>query len=251
MRRLLAPLLLLACAAAPAVGAQAPVLRPGSGMQTDYIQPRADTFDLFLGGRTLGTPDGTLMLDTRLATVGGPAAIVRLEMLRIGVGVAQVDSFVLVRATLAPLSSHAEGISVDRSLHFAGGRVRGWTRDGEGRDGKGRDSVDVALPDPVFLSSSMDLVLGALPLRAGYTAKLALYVDGEGVTTARVQVAEPEEVTVPGGQVRAWPVTVRGSGADGTYWMEDGARTLVQFVTADRGMRIVRNRGAGERMAAR
>jgi hypothetical protein len=246
MRRLLAPLLLLACAAAPAVRAQAPVLRPGSGMQTDRIQPRADTFDLFLGGRTVGTPDATLMLDTRLATVGGAEAIVRLEMLRIRVGVAQVDSFVLVRATLAPLSVHAEGISVDRSLHFAGGRVRGWTRDGEGRD-----TVDVALPEPVFLSSSMDLVLGALPLRAGYTATLALYVDGEGVTTARVQVAEPEEVTVPGGHVRAWPVTVCESGADGTYWMEDGARTLVQFVTADRGMRIVRNRGAGERMAAR
>lgn len=246
MRRLLVPLLLLACAAAPAVHAQTPVLRPGSGIATDHIQPRADTFGLFLDGRTRGAPDATMTLETRLSAVDGAEAVVRRETLWIGERAAQVDSFVLVRATLAPLSARAEGISANRSLDFAGGRVRGWTRDEDGRD-----TVDVALAEPVFLSSSMDLVLGALPLRAGYTARLALFDEGEGAATARVEVAEAEEVQVPGGRVRAWPVAVRGSGADGTYWMEDGARTLVQFVTADRGMRIVRNRGAGERMAAR
>lgn len=246
MRRLLVLPLLLACAAAPPARAQAPVLRPGSAIVTDGIPSRADTFDLFFAGRTRGAPDATMTLETWRATTGGAEAIVRRETLWVERQAVQVDSFVLARGTLAPRSARAEGINGDHSLDFGGGRVRGW-RGSEHR----RDTVDVALPEAVFLSSSMDLVLAALPLRTGYTAKLAIYVDGEGVTTARVRVAAPEEVAVPGGRVRAWPVTVRGSGADGTYWMEDGARTLVQFVTADRGMRIVRNRGAGERMAAR
>jgi hypothetical protein len=193
MRRLFAVLLFLACAA-PAVRAQAPVLRPGSEIATDRIQARADTFDLFFEGRTRGVPDATMTLETRVATVGGAEAIVRRETLWVDDEAAQVDSFVLVRATLEPLSARAEGISGDRSLDFAGGRVRGWTGDEDGRD-----TVDAALPEPVFLSSSMDLVLGALPLRAGYTARLAIYVDGEGVTTARVQVAAPERCPCPAG----------------------------------------------------
>lgn len=236
---------LLAGLAAPALQAQVPHVRPGSGI-SPAPAARENRLDVWLDGRTRGEPDGEFVMETRLADVDGRPAIVRRETLSFGGRVVQADSFALDRATLAPLLLRYEGMGGGSAIDFADRRASGWV---EAEDG--REKVDVRLEGPVFLAGSMDLVLGALPLAAGYTADLALFEPGEGPVTARVEVAGEEEVAAGGRTMRAWRVDVRGSGAAGTYWMREDTRTLVQFVAADRSMRMVRRGAPGERSAAR
>ena len=236
---------LLACLAAPALHGQVPLLRPGSGL-SPAPAARENRLDVFLDGRTRGEPDGEYVMETRLADVGGRPAVVRRERMSFLGRVVQADSFALDRATLAPLLLRAEGMGGGSAIDFSAGRATGWR---EGEDG--RKKVDVRLAGPVFLAGSMDLVLGALPLAPGYTADLALFEPGAGPVTARVEVAGVEEVATGGGTLRAWRVDVRGSGSAGTYWLREETRTLVQFVAADRSMRMVRRGAPGERSDAR
>lgn len=211
MRTLIAAVL-LACLAAPALGAQRSPIRPGGVLTGARVAAGTQAFDLYLEGRTAGDPDGEYVLETRLAEVAGRPAVVRRETIRIGGAVMQVDSFALHRATLAPL----------------------------------------ARSNGAFLANSMDLLLGALPLADGYQAALAVREDDGSVVTARVRVTGREAMRTDRGAVRAWRVSVRGASSEGTYWVGEDTRTLVRFVAADRSMRIVLRQGAaGERDATR
>lgn len=235
--------ILLACLAAPALHAQGTPLGPGS-VSPAAVVARTDRFDLFWEGAA--QPEGEYVLETRLAEVGGRPAVVRRETMSMLGEVVYADSFALDRATLAPLLLRSEGMNGGTDLCFSARRVRGWVEE-EG----GRRKVDVRLAAPAFLAGSMDLVLGALPLAAGYQAELALYEPGEGRQTGRVSVAGPEEVRTDGGPLRAWRVEVRGSASSGTYWLREGSHVLVQFVAADRSMRMVRRGAATERSDTR
>lgn len=240
MRRLLPLLLVLACAAVPGLHAQPGLVRPGAGAGADRIRPGTEVYDVFIEGLGSDVPV-RMTLQTTHADVDGVPALVRRETLRAGSRAVRTDWYALDSATLAPLRVRGEGISGDRSLAFEGDRVRGWTR----RERR-RDTVDVALPGPVFFSSVIDLALASLPLQAGYEARLAVYDSDQGLVTAQVTVTGLEEVRADGGRVRAWAVRVRGTGSAGTYWMEEGTQTLVQFVSAAPGMRIVRSRGTAK-----
>lgn len=246
MRRHALPALvfLLACAAAPALGAQ--VLRPGSGvLAPERIRAGADTFDMYFEDSEPGRPEAVLVIETLLADQGGTPVIVRRETLSYEDLPLQADSFVVERGTLAPIAARFQGIGTSGSADFAPGRVQGWTWADR------RDTVDTALSGPVFLRAAMDLVLGALPLAEGWAAELAFFDAEEGESTVRVEVRALETVELPAGPVRAWRVRVRGSGSEGTYWMQEGTQTLVRFVAADRSMQLIRACGAAGRMAAR
>jgi hypothetical protein len=234
---------LLACLAAPALHAQASPLGPGS-VSPAAVVARTDRFDLFWDEEA--EPGGEYVLETRLAEVDGRPAVVRRETMSMEGEVMYADSFALDRATLAPLLLRSGGLDGGVQLDFAAGRVRGWI-DFE----DGRQKVDVRLAEPAFLAGSMDLVLGALPLEAGYEAELALYEPGVGRQTGRVSVTGPEEVRTAGGPLRAWRVEVRGAGSAGTYWLREGSHVLVQFVAADRSMRMVRRGASTQRSDTR
>lgn len=203
---------LLACLSAPALAAQDAPLRPGGALSGTRVAAGTQAYDVYVDGSADSAPDAEYVLETRLAEVDGRPAVVRIETMRFMGRVVDADSFALDRATLAPLPS----------------------------------------ADGAFLAAGMDLLLGALPLADGYAARLAVR-DADGtLATARVQVAGPEDVRTDRGTVRAWRVQVRGSGSKGTYWLSDDTRTLVQFVAADRSMRITLRQGAaGERDATR
>jgi hypothetical protein len=226
----------LACLAAPALQAQEAPLRPGSVTSTAFVA-RTARFDVFMDGAA--EPEGEYVLETRLAEVDGRPALVRRETMRFGEHAMYADSFALDRATLAPILLRSEAVA---DLDFSPGRIRGWVTENDGRV-----KVDVRLEAPVFLAASMDLVLGALPLADGYQARLAMYDPGEGLVTVRVSVAPPEAVRTDAGALRAWRVQVRGSASAGTYWLREGSHALVQFVAADRSMRMVRRGAPGER----
>jgi hypothetical protein len=231
----LAAALLLACACAPAAAAQ--LLRPGDVRVAAVLAEGAEGYDIHLGGED-DTPMGQMMLRTRLATLDGTPALVRTEEMWMDALLVQVDSFILHRATLAPLRlvRIAEGETV--SMEFVDGGVRTIYADGA-------DTADaVPVPEPVFLGGTTDLLLGALPLAAGYTARLALYDPDEGFGTMEVRVEAAEQLVLgPGGRaVPTWRVRVMDAGAAATYWMDRESRTLVQFRSAETGVLIVRTR---------
>lgn len=199
--------LFLACLGAAPLAAQAVPLRPDGTLSGARVAAGTDRFDVYADDRGGGAPDAEYVLDTRLAEVDGRPAVLRRESLRVGGREVQADSFVLDRATLAPLSE----------------------------------------PGGPFLPRSMDLLLGALPLADGYAVALAMWgEEDEGAVTAHVRVTGREEVRTDRGPVHAWRVSVRETSSAGTYWMREDTRTLVQFVAADRSMRMTLRQGAAE-----
>ncbi|HEX6369131.1 MAG TPA: hypothetical protein VF006_09365 [Longimicrobium sp.] len=235
--------LLLACACAPAAAAQNAVLRPGSDQVSgDVIPDRVQEFDLYAGDED-GRRVGSMTLRTRLATVNGTRAVVRTETTWMDDELVQVDSFALHRRTLAPLAMRSSFTEAGVSLEFSPGAVR-QVDDGDW----GTDTVEIPLPEPVFLSGTTDLLLGALPLAAGYSAQLAVYDADDGIGTLGVRVEAAEDVALPdGGHVPAWRVRVRDGGVPATYWMDRESHTLVQFESAGGALRIVRSRGSRSR----
>ncbi|HEY0019815.1 MAG TPA: hypothetical protein VGC13_26180 [Longimicrobium sp.] len=233
----LAAALLLACAGAPAAAAQ--LLRPGDAQVTAVLAEGAEGYDIHLGSED-DAPMGQMMLRTRLATVDGTPALVRTEETWMDALLVQVDSFILHRGTLAPLrlvrSTDREAVSME----FVGGGVRTVYHDRSGAD----TAETVPIAEPVFLGGTTDLLLGALPLAAGYTARLALYDPDEGLGTMDVEVEAAEDLVLdPGGRaVPTWRVRVTHAGAPATYWMDRESRTLVQFRSAETDILIVRTR---------
>jgi hypothetical protein len=238
----LAAAVLLGCVCAPAAAQD--VLRPGSAtVSPQTIGDRAEEFDVYAGESEGRGPIGRMTLRTRVVMDGGEAAVVRTEVLSIDDEVVQVDSFTLHRQTLAPLQSRSTYTETGVSLEFAPGTVR-QVDDGDW----GADTVDVTLPEPVFLSGTTDLLLAALPLAPGYRARLAVYDADEGIGTVAIDVEVIEEVALPeGGSVSTWRVAVDENGSASTYWMDRESRTLVQFESAGGAFRVVRSRGGRSR----
>lgn len=234
--------LLLACACAPAAGAQI-VVRPGSALlAAEAIGEGTEEFDV-LSGFGDGAPIGQMTLRTGRVTVDGTPALVRTQTVWMDDVLVQVDSFTLHARTLAPLRmrSSTEGQTV--TLEFGAGTLRSVT-DNE----LGGDSSDVPLPDPVFLGGMTDLLLGALPLAEGYTASLAVYDRVDGIGALEVEVEAAEEVEIDAGRRgAAWRVRVLHDGAPATYWMDRESHALVRFESEETGIRIVRARGSRSR----
>jgi hypothetical protein len=184
-----------------------------------------------------------MIIRTRLVPVDGTPAIVRTEAIWMDDELVQVDSITLDRRTLAPLALRSTSIETGVQLDFAPGTVR-QVDDGDW----GADTSDVALPEPVFLGGTTDLLLGSLPLAPGYTARLAVFDAQDGIDTASIAVQAMEDVALPeGGSVSAWRVAVTEGWLVSTYWMDRESRTLVQFESAGGAFRIVRSRGSRSR----
>lgn len=236
-----AVLLLAACACAPAAAARTQtaadsLLRPGSAEVDGRVIPEGiESLGMYVepGSRRM---DASITLRTRVATVGGTPAIVRTETFWQGDEVVQVDSFVLHRETLAPLFRWSAGPHGVVEVDFAAGTATR-VRLTEG----GPDTTEVPLPRPVFLAGTSDMLLGALPLREGYSARLAVYNVDEGVTSISVDVVGEATVALPGGgSVAAWEVSVREPGPPVTYWVDRQSHTLVQFESEGGVIRFTR-----------
>ncbi|HEU0054556.1 MAG TPA: hypothetical protein VFQ39_15315, partial [Longimicrobium sp.] len=127
-----------------------------------------------------------------------------------------------------------------RSVRFEGGRARG-----ESVARGVRSVVDAAVPADAFPGALLDLVLGGLPLREGFTARIAVFDAARAsVTASTVQVMEYETVrSGDGSACRAWRVLVSGGADAGSYWIEDRSRVLVRFEGTGSPLRMVRRAG--------
>lgn len=236
----LAALLALAAPAA----AQQGVLRPGSApVHGEQIPERTERFDLYHLERG-DEPVGELSLRTRLGAVDGREVIGRKEVTRVDGEVVQSDSFVVERRTLAPVHARLSGEVQRVWLTFEPAAVRtvieaDW----------GTDTLRAQRGAPAFAEGTTDLLLGALPLADGYTARANVFVwHQDDDDTLRIQVEGEERLALPGGgRVRTWRVAVRGGATAGTYWMDRESHTLVQFQSADGELRVVRSRGSRSR----
>lgn len=237
------PLLIALVACAAPAAAQDAVLRPGSAqVDGSRIPERTERFDLYQQDAGMD-PIGDLYLTTRVETVDGRQVLSRDEVTLVEGDVVQSDSFSLDRATLAPRFVRESGPAQTLSLHFAATAVH------EVVEGDwGADTTRTELDAPAFAAGSTDLLLAALPLAAGYTARAAVYDWPGGVETVGLRVEAAEELRIPGGGGAAtWRVAVEGGPGAGTYWMDRESHALVQYLSADGGIRIVRSRGPRSR----
>jgi hypothetical protein len=225
-------LLAFLLAAAPAA-AQTPsdTLRPGSpALRTAHYTDREDAMEFIVDG--VAGPV-IVLLTTRLGERDGVPVITRTERMMEGRTVFSTDSFVVVRATLAPVLL----------ARYGSGRSATEFRQGEVLMGDGhRPVVTHPLSAPVFLGAAMDLLLGALPLEAGYTAALPVW-EGTAAVVARVRVAGVEPLAMPAGTRSAWRIEVRESDHAGTYWLDQESRTLLRYDPEDGEYRLTRRRG--------
>jgi hypothetical protein len=219
------------------------VLRPGTAaVSTEKVSDLFEDFEVD-GGDDARRPIGRMELRTRVVVIDGTPFIVRTEAIWMDEELVQVDSFTLQRSTLAPRSLHSASAESSVRLEFTTDAVRRV----EAGDW-GADTADVPLPGPVFLAGTTDLLLGSLPLRPGYSASLAVYDAQDGFDTLTVEVEVMEEVPLPsGGSISTWRVGVTEGSRVSTYWMDRESRRLVQFESADGGIRIVRSRASRSR----
>ncbi|HEX2205851.1 MAG TPA: hypothetical protein VHG91_21230 [Longimicrobium sp.] len=234
---------LLALAAAP-LAAQTALVPVGSpDVRTAHLADRVDSLAVVVD-RVQPYPVGSLVLQTVLVQDAGRDAVLRVETLSDTAGtVAGVDSFTVLRASLAPLAYASRVGQKARSIRFEGVRVRG-----EEVTRGVRKAVDVALPSLLFDGGTMDILLGALPLREGYAARLPVYhVDRAAAASASVQVLGAERVrTMDGGSCLAWRIAVAGGPSPGTYWIEERTRALVRHEGTGSPVRLVRRHGCAD-----
>jgi hypothetical protein len=231
MKRIIA-IAVLAGALPAAAQTATPEVGPGSAeIRTDSLRDQVDTLDVMMARGEEAVSMGVLVLRT---TRTDTATLLRVERLTgRGGAVMGVDSFTVDGRTLAPIAVHTMEANGTRKLRFEAGRVRG-------------SGGDTPLAAPAFYGNSTDLVLAALPLRAGYEARVRFFDHGEeGASSSRVRVAGSEDVaTRDGGRCTAWRVEVEGGSHTGTYWISAGTRALVRY-DGDSGLRILRRSGCG------
>ncbi|HVE78563.1 MAG TPA: hypothetical protein VNA89_06870 [Gemmatimonadaceae bacterium] len=139
-----------------------------------------------------------------------------------------LDSITFAKADLAPLR---------RSLRVGGASMVNLFR---------RDSVigtivtpgggaAVALANSAGLLASTDMfvvLLGALPLRAGWTGRFAVInARGSGIATTDLAVTGQERVMVPAGSFDTWVVRVHEGDAEQTWWVSRDLGRIVQART--------------------
>jgi hypothetical protein len=222
-----AGLLLLALAVPTAGLAQAadPVVRiaPGSEhIEIGRIPVGTDTLAVFAGPEK----DLRVLALLYLQTAYDPAtdAISRVEWIP-GVGDQYVvaDSFVISRATLAPLFASPMNEKGRAFISFVG--------DSAIHREATAATATVSFVRGAFYGNSMDILLRSLPLRRGFAATVSLYEPSARSTSdARIIVDDVDVVrTAEGRPCETWRVRVESSDHGGTYWISTETGALIRY----------------------
>jgi hypothetical protein len=235
----LAPVAALAQQPTPPTPAHRVVAPGAAEVRPRPVREGTDTLQMVMAMGGVEVPVARLIMETRVdrAAPGGPV-IHRAEETVSRVVPATIDTFALVAATLAPVWQRTyETRTVALDYDSAG--VHGTITEG-GRSGR----VEVRLPTRVWYDNGMDLLLGALPLAAGYEASLPVYDDATGRVAWRdIRVSGQEQVPGQSGAVSAWRVETSKAGKESTYWMDPATgQMLVWSMKLPNGadLRIVR-----------
>jgi hypothetical protein len=216
------------------------IVLPGSArLSPEHIRIGLDTFAVVAEREGQAQVVAILMLRTDSMLVEGRRLLLRTEVMEGGGGmVIHTDTFSLGLTDLIPVRQRSWDGQTRQSLDFSRSDVHGK------RTRAGLDSiVTFATPEPAFYANSIDLVLAALPLTKGFSARLPL-ADASGVKTAQVVVEDREEVSAADGTTcEAWRIRIRGSGNQGTYWLGVADGRILIFDGGEGMLKIVRVRG--------
>lgn len=220
-------ILLAAALLAPCPGAAQAHVEPGSPLlDASRIQAGIETLVHVRPGNGGDSLTYMLLLDTRHAGAAGRETIIRAERVPVQTGSFVLDSFAVVRRTLAPVFTKGAQFA------FTFNRTTG---------GK-------------FYINSIDLVLRALPLADGFSAMLPTYDPVESRTfDRRVIVEGVEDVpTVDGGVCRAWRVHITGRDDDAQrFWISAASHALVRHQRDGASDYLVRMQGCAAPDASR
>jgi hypothetical protein len=178
---------------------------------------------------------GTLEDQLVIASDSGKPALIRVQNTATPAGL-MVDTAVADAGSLKPKwhSSHARHRAL--RLQFGLGEVKGDYQEKEG------PSTPIAqrVPEPIFDSNMLDVLISALPLDEKYAGRLPLYLyEAGGPLNADVAVAGSEKVAGSD----AWVTNVTLGGRTARYYVGKDDHRIVQIVSRvgpDAELRLVR-----------
>ncbi len=153
---------------------------------------------------------GTIVERISVDGSGAAARLVRAQEITMGQR-RIVDTAVSHRGTLAPIWHSSKQPTAAMALRFDGRHVTGTHTTGTAAP----EPIDQTVSVVTFDSNNQELVMGALPLALGYSARLPMYVyEMKGIAWCDVHVSTEEVVD----GTESWKVDATYAGARGSYW---------------------------------
>jgi hypothetical protein len=201
----------------PVVAADARVVQPERVALGHFV--RALSFVQAGQERRVGTIRETVAEQGR----GRDATLVRVQAITMGARTV-LDTAVSHRNSLAPIWHSSVTPMGTMRLQFSGTRITG---ERNATNGSAPMAISHTVAVPAFDSNNQELVLGALPLRAGYTARLPMYIfERAGIAWCDLTVRAGDSVFA-GEPV--WLVDVSYADAKGTYWVAKQTGLTLQY----------------------
>ncbi|UOQ55025.1 DUF3108 domain-containing protein [Hymenobacter cellulosivorans] len=211
------------------------LLNPRRSVDGQLIRPFSARYTMLMRQAGQEKPVGSVATSYEYLSRPGQELALKRSVISFPTGVI-VDSGTVDRRTLYP-QAHRSHQPNGRTLalDFAGARVTGFNQ-----VGTQRTAVDLTTPAALFDSFSADLVVQALPLRAGQAFKFAQYVyEKGGQDWVQGRIIGARTLPSPDGRTSqpAWVVQTFGKDQSTvTYWLDASTRRLLQveFVQAGR-----------------
>jgi hypothetical protein len=168
---------------------------------------------------------GTLTQSISRVDVGGKPAIQSITTIKTGRGTG-ADTAVFSATDLAPLWHRSMNPGRTMHLAFDGTNVTGSVTPAGGA----AQPVKHTTPIPTFDSSMLDLIIAALPLKAGFQARLPLYIyESNGLVWLDVKVASEADINVAGRTLPVFEVDTHTPKGDTRYSISRLDREVVRI----------------------
>lgn len=184
---------------------------------------RSDSFRVLVQGNPFGTQVSTLVADSGLYR----------EETNIG-GFVQQSTRVLFNPDWTVREVHQagtiQGTALKTDLVYADGRVKGTAMAPQPNAPPKSLTIDTTVVAGTIDDNALTVLTPALPLEAGKTFNVHMFVSGQGTAVpVTIKVNAPESVTVPAGTFEAYRIDVTGS-QPLTFWVTTAApRRLVKL----------------------
>ncbi len=205
----------------------APLLLPGSAaVDGNRLSPGTDTLHVRVRQGDQRLEIATMTQELTAVRRDGRPAWLRVQRMVSSVAPTVIDSAWVDRATLAPIERRSHDSREDAAYSFRGRVVDGSVRSADGSTRAVSDTFDVAL----FDSNPLDLVVRALPLEAGYAARIAAWEPQlGGRIEVEARVVGEATVEAAGGRRRdAWIVEIARGDTKGRLWVGKEKRDLLR-----------------------
>lgn len=172
------------------------------------------------------TEIGTVTEEVSRLELAGRAVIQRVQTVRSPMVGTLADTVIVAAETLAPVRHRSQNPQRVMALDFSGKKVTGSVTPLGGEPQPVSAEYDIA----IFDSNPLDLVIRALPLKAGYGARIPVYIhELGGKVVVQIRVAGEEPVDAGAGtMVEAWKVEIEQGTQKSTAWIAKASRELLR-----------------------